>query len=782
MRCRLRFGMKAGKPLPKRRLFLNLPRSNLEMSGTSAEMAKNETVPFGERSLTAWEFTRDGRHWRTATVPHDWAIEGPFDLDHDKQVVRIVENNEEKATVKAGRTGALPWIGKGEYRCKVEVPAGAEWASLVFDGAMSEPDVFLDGKRIGGWKYGYTPFEVELPLTGGEVVVKLDNPPLSSRWYPGAGLYRPVTLRWGRRVGVKTWGVDIVTPDLETVDVKVDLRNPGNAAASVRHRVLDAEGRCVAEGAAPLKVKNAHAWSPEDPYLYTLETTVSVDGCVTDIARRRFGIRTLEFGSGYFKLNGKQRKFRGVCLHHDLGPLGAAFSKDAFRRQVRLLKEMGCDSIRTAHNHPAPGQLDVCDEEGMMVMAESFDSWAEPKVENGYNRFFADWWKRDLARLVEYGRGHPSVVMWSVGNEISEQSHKAGAALYAEMQAFVHSCDRDTSRPVTAGASYMPAAIETGFIAAMDIPAVTYRLPFYEAMHSAAPRQGSVLGVETASTVSSRGVYYFPVKVTDRPYHANGQCSGYDVEYCIWSNLPDDDWAVQDDFPWTLGEFVWTGFDYLGEPTPYDDTTPSHSSYFGIFDLAGLPKDRYWLYRSRWRTDDHTLHLVPHWTFPGREGEVTPVYCYTDFDEAELFVNGKSQGRRKKDKSSRLDRYRLRWNEVVYEPGELKVVAYDREGNPAMTEIVRTAGPLATLKIEKQRFGRLLFVTVSAVDEHGTLVPGAADVVEVAAGKGLVFKAMSSGDATSLESLVEPRMKLFHGQLVAIFEGEGEEVFCRLIS
>jgi len=731
----------------------------------------------GEMELSDWEFSRDGTTWKPVMVPHDWAIEGPFDLAHDRQTVRIVENGEAKATDKVGRTGSLPWIGTGEYRRTVAVPADAEWASLVFDGAMSEPEVFLNGTRIGGWKNGYTPFEVELPSTGGVVVVKLENPPLSSRWYPGAGLYRPVTLRWGKRVGVKTWGVDILTPDLETVVATAELRNPDNAQATVEFAVLDGNGTCVAKGASPLKVKNAHAWSPEDPYLYTLVTTVRVGGKVVDENVRKFGIRTLEYGPGFFKLNGQARKFQGVCLHHDLGPLGAAFSKDAFRRQVRLLKEMGCDSIRTSHNHPAPGQLDVCDEEGLMVVAESFDAWAEVKVKNGYNRFFKDWWKKDLARLVEYGRGHPSVVMWSIGNEISEQRHEKGAALYAEMQAYVHSCDRDKTRPVSAGASWMPNAIESGFIAAMDIPAVTYRLPFYEAMHAAAPRQGSVLGIETASTVSSRGEYYYPVAVTNYPHHANGQCSGYDTEYCCWSNLPDDDWAMQEDHPWTIGEFVWTGFDYLGEPTPYDDPGPSHSSYFGILDLAGLPKDRYHLYRSHWRKDAHTLHLVPHWTFPGREGQVTPVYCYTDFDEAELFVNGQSQGRRKKDKASRLDRFRLRWNDVVYAPGELKVVAYGRDGKPAKTETVRTAGPVASLKLEKRRFGNLLFVTVSAVDAKGTLVPDASDTVRVTAGEGLTFKAIANGDATSLEPFVKPEMKLFHGQLVAVFEGSGENVF-----
>ena len=729
-------------------------------------------VPTDTIALTDWQFSRDGVTWEKVAVPHDWAIKGPFDKEIDKQVVRIVENQEVKATEKTGRTGALPWTGRGEYRRTIEIPAGAEWASLVFSGAMSEPEVYLDGAKVGEWKYGYTPFEVELPVASGrhEVVVKLNNREKSSRWYPGAGLYRPVTLRWGKSVGIKTWGQAIHTPDLETVVVKTELRNPQKAEAAVSYRVLDAKGREVASGASPLKVPGAHPWSPESPYLYTLETTVKVSGKVVDARRERFGLRTVEYGKGWFKLNGVKRKFRGVCLHHDLGPLGAAFDGDAFRRQVLILKEMGCDSIRTSHNIPPPEQLAICDDLGMMVMAESFDAWERAKVANGYNLWFKEWWRRDLTQLVLTARNHPSVVMWSIGNEVPDQQIARGAELTREMQDFIHTLDPDPKRLVTQGASDMPAAIKSGVIGAMEIPAVTYRLPFYEAIHAASPEQGMVLGVETASTVSSRGVYKFPDEPKTMANYADGQCSGYDTEYCLWSNLPDDDWAMQDDREWTIGEFVWTGFDYLGEPTPYDRYWPSRSSYFGIFDLAGLPKDRYWLYRSRWNTASHTLHLVPHWTFPGREGQVTPVSCYTDFAEAELFVNGRSQGRRRKDPSSRLDRYRLRWRDVVYEPGELKVVAYDAQGAVAMTETVRTAGAFARFEEKAMDVGRLRFVTVTAVDAKGTTCPEYDGTYEVKPPKGWRFKAICNGDATSLELFVRSRMKLFKGQLVYVLE------------
>ena len=721
-----------------------------------------------------WEFRRAGGVWERVTVPHDWAIAGPFDKEIDKQVVAIVENGEKKAGEKTGRTGSLPFIGEGEYRRTVTIPSGTGYASLVFDGVMSEPEVFCDGVKVGEWKSGYNAFEVELPTKAGEhqILVKAKNRAESSRWYPGAGIIRPAKLVLGNAVGVKTWGSAIWSPDLKTVKVKTECRGE---VGRIAHRVLLGDREVAASETGTL-TGDFEPWSPENPRLYTLVTEVyAKDGTLADRKEERFGVRTLKYGDGKFLLNGTARKFKGVCLHHDLGPLGAAFDKDAFRRQMTLLKEMGCDSLRTSHNMPGEEQLEVCDELGIMVMAESFDSWQLAKVKNGYNLFFDDWWKKDVRNLVEKCRNHPSVVMWSIGNEVYEQNTDAGAALSRALQEECHKYDPDPNRKVTQGLSWMPNAIKNGLNAVMEIPAVTYRLPFYEAMYKDT-KTGIVLGAETASTVSSRGEYFFPVVPTNCPSHANLQCTSYDVEWTPWSNLPDDDWATQDDHPWTIGEFVWTGFDYLGEPYPYDTAWPSRSAYFGILDLAGIPKDRYWLYRSRWNETSHTLHLVPHWTFPGREGQVTPVYCYTDFDEAELFVNGKSQGRIRKNPKSRLDRYRLRWNDVVYQPGELKVVAYDRNGAAALTETVRTAGAPAKVTLEKRRFGKLLFVTAKIVDANGTLCPDAADNLSVSCGRGLRFKAICNGDATSLESFVEPHMKAFHGQLVAIFEGEGDEV------
>ena len=490
------------------------------------------------------------------------------------------------------------------------------------------------------------------------------------------------------------------------------------------------------------------------------------------------------------------RKFKGVCLHHDLGPLGAAFNKDAFRRQVRLLKEMGCDAIRTSHNMPAPWQMDICDEMGMMVMAESFDMWRSAKCRNGYARFFdkkADgqsepWWQRDLTNLVKVHRNHPSIVMWSIGNEIPEQGSAFGEKMTREMQTLIHSLDE--TRPCTQGMDRGTSAMASGTWQATDIPGFNYRLFIYEEGLANSPK-GIVLGSETASTVSSRGVYKFPVKEEHGTAYDDGQISSYDLESCIWSNLPDDDWMYQDKYPWVIGEFVWTGFDYLGEPTPYDEYWPSRSSYFGIFDLAGLPKDRYYLYRSHWNQQEPTLHLLPHWNWQGREGQTTPVYCYTNYPTAELFVNGQSQGRITKNPQSRLDRYRLRWNDVKYQPGELRVVAYDADGKQAAMQTLKTAGKASRIRITGDKLlyadGQLpklradgqdiAFLTVDVTDKDGNLCPTADQELRVeVTGEG-IFRGACNGDATSLESFTSPFMRAFSGQLVIAIQSVKEPGF-----
>jgi len=786
------------------------------MAVTSLAQTRQETT------LTeGWLFSQDQQTWQNVCVPHDWAIAGPFDKKWDLQKVRIEQNGEKEATEKSGRSGALPWIGEGHYKRIIQIPAGCRHAELVFDGAMAEPTIYLNGQKAGYWAYGYNTFRVDITplMKAGEnlLEVHLKNVEESSRWYPGAGIYRPVKLITSGDNRIDPWKTFIRTTQLSShkaeVDVTVGTDSPLKGYQGVEIEMRDAKGKLVGHehsseisdsGEANLSftIQEPHLWSPETPYLYTAHIKYMQNGQLLDEVTQKFGIRTVKVSKeGGFQLNGVTRKIKGVCLHHDLGPLGAAVNKAALIRQIKTMKDMGCDAIRTSHNMPSQIQMDICDSLGMMVMAESFDMWLYPKCKNGYARFFEDWWKKDIENLILANRNHPSIIMWSIGNEIPEQGSAQGKEISENLQNACHALD--PTRPVTQGLDHAEASIKSGVATTMDVPGFNYRVHKYQNSIGQLP-QGFLLGSETASTVSSRGVYKFPVEVTDNSQYASwapsydpqailkadGQCSSYDLEYCSWSNLPDDDWVWQDDKDWVIGEFVWTGYDYLGEPTPYDEYWPSRSSYFGICDLAGLPKDRYWLYRSRWNKDEHTIHLLPHWTWGlskkdkgNRIGKVTPVYCYTDYPTGELFVNGKSQGKISKNPTERLDRYRLRWNNVKYEPGEIKVVVYDAQGNKAGEQTVKTAGKPAALKLEawtqnssllKSNGDDLAFITVSLTDADGTLIPQADDQLTFEVTGAGTFEAVCNGDATSLESFKQPTMKLFNGQLVVVVRSSKE--------
>ena len=769
-------------------------------------------------NLPSWDFSRDGKAWQQVAVPHDWAIAGPFDKKWDLQMVAIEQNGEKEKTEKSGRSGALPWIGEGMYKMNLQLPKGYKRAVLVFDGAMSQPVVKVNGKEAGRWAYGYNAFRIDItPYVqfGGKknlVEVHLNNVEESSRWYPGGGLYRPVSVELYGNENFSTWDTFVRTlkADKQEAEVEVNALLEGKIGKSGKTVIalLDEAGTKVADqtisGATPaikttLKVANPQFWSPESPYLYQVKLTRYEGKKVADAQTLKTGIRTISVSKNNgFQLNGITRKIKGVCLHHDLGPLGAAENKAALIRQIKTMKEMGCDAIRTAHNMPSTMQMEICDSLGMMVMAESFDMWIYPKCKNGYAKFFKEWSDRDMTNLVKHHRNHPSIIMWSIGNEIPEQWSKEGMEIAKHLQDICH--QYDPSRPVTQGMDKAEAALKSGFAQVMDVPGFNYRVHKYYKNIEQLP-QGFLLGSETASTVSSRGVYKFPVQVrasNNNPY-ADGQCSSYDTEYCSWSNLPDDDWKMQDDHSWVIGEFVWTGYDYLGEPTPYDTYWPSRSSYFGICDLAGLPKDRYYMYRARWNEHQHTTHLLPHWNWQGREGQVTPVYCYTDGVEGELFVNGKSQGRVRKDKSSRLDRYRLRWNNVKYEPGEIRVVTYNQYGDKVGEDVKRTAGEPAQMKFSVETPDHepiacmvegctdehnvllnadgkdLAFVTVSLLDKDGNECPLADDELTFEVTGAGTFKAACNGDATSLEPFTHPHMKLFSGKLVVIVQSSTQK-------
>lgn len=733
--------------------------------------------------------------WETVTVPHDWAIYGPFDKEIDKQTVAITQNGEKEATEKTGRTGALPHVGTAWYRKKINISEIdlTKKVILLFEGAMSEPQIYLNEKKVGEWAYGYGYFYFDISgfIKEGEniLAVQLTNKPFSSRWYPGAGLFRKVSLIIKNKENINQWGTFITTPFVSKEEAKVNIKTK----ASVTHgrlvtTIFDTDGKTVNVDETTLefgnefdqniKVDNPNLWSPEHPYLYKAVTQLFVGKVLKDEVSTRFGIREIKYEAHKgFSLNGKVTKFKGVCLHHDLGPIGTAVNKSALRRQLTILKEMGCNAIRSSHNMPSLEQLELCDEMGFMFLAESFDEWAKPKVKNGYHRFFDEYAEKDIENLVRATRNHPSIVMWSSGNEVPDQHGVAGVKRAKWLQDIFHR--EDSTRPVTVGMDQVNSVMKSGFGALLDVPGLNYRVHLYEEANKRFP-QGFILGSETSSTVSSRGVYKFPVKQGKNVKYDDFQSSSYDLEACNWSNVPDEDFVLQDDKDWVIGEFVWTGFDYLGEPTPYDRSWPSRSSYFGMIDLAGIPKDRYYLYRSRWNKDAETLHILPHWNWEGREGEVTPVFVYTNYDSAELFINGKSMGIQKKNNTTPQNRYRLMWMDVKYEPGTVKVVAFDKEGKPVAEKEIKTAGKPYKLVLNPDRKtikadGKdLSFVTVSVVDKNGVVCPTATNQLKFKVkGKG-TYRASCNGDATSLEQFHLPTMKLFSGKLVVIVQSKKE--------
>jgi beta-galactosidase len=780
--------------------------------------------------LTSWQFRQEASEqmpdvdttWHTVQVPHDWAISGAFDRKHDLQEVIVVQNGESEPTWKTGRSGGLPWMGKGHYRTRVALRQG-KFYTLVFDGAMSHARVCANGKEIGYWPYGYNTFDVIIPsafITGDsvDIDVYLENKPQQSRWYPGAGLYRNVHLVESESIHIPTFGVLVRTPEVSdekaTVTIAVDIldgtHTAERSAFSVQTDIL-CHGQVVAtidgqEGQA--EVQAPQLWSPETPNLYIARTRVYKPSAgsqqpseLLDERETRFGIRTLSYTPEKgFQLNGRTRKFKGVCNHHDLGPLGAAIHKDALRHQIAMLQDMGCDAIRTSHNMPAPELVELCDEMGMMMMIEPFDVWNHGKTENDYNVEFSRWWPHDIMNMVKHYRNNACVMLWSSGNEVWNQVLPDGITVVTALQALFH--ELDPTRPVTNGMDQAMHVIHNGFGAAVELPGLNYRTGRYEEAFAYLP-QKMILGSETASTVSSRGVYKLPAVLKDNAVYDDHQSSGYDLEYCPWSGLPEQDFQLQDDYDWTLGQFVWTGFDYLGEPSPYDtDAWPSHSSYFGIIDLASLPKDRYWLYRSQWNTKDATLHVLPHWNWT--KGDKVPVFCYTNYPSAELFVNGKSYGKLRhatKEETERLakgeqiegvsampkvaefevpvwgsaprpellPRYRLLWFDVPYEQGKIEVVAYDENGKTSARETIRTAGKPHHVEViwanEKENPEELCYYTVRVVDKHGNLCPTADNLIRY---KGEGFVAAANGDAACLDSFVEPQMHAFAGQCTFI--------------
>ena len=772
-----------------------------------------------------WRFTRSDHpsfkevscvdtDWQPVTVPHDWAIYGPFSAQNDKQEVAIAQDGQTEALEHAGRTGGLPFVGVGWYRTVFEVPEFTEGkrAAILFDGAMSHARVYLNGQEVGYWPYGYNSFYFDITryLHAGQpntLAVRLENLPESSRWYPGAGLYRNVHLIVTEAAHIPVWGTYVTTPEVSREAAKVSFRTQvalpkgaDKAKYTLKTRLLNPNGQQLIELSESLAgkadevaqectVRKPTLWSPDLPALYKAESRLYEGDKLRDTYTTTFGIRSIEVipDKGFF-LNGERTVFKGVCNHHDLGPLGAAVNSAAIRHQISMLKDMGCNAIRTSHNMPAPELVQACDEMGVMLMAESFDEWNKPKCANGYNLLFDEWAERDLVNLVRHYRNNPSVVFWCIGNEVPNQSDKEGYLIAKRLQDICHR--EDPTRPVTQGMDNPDAVVANGFAAVMDVAGFNYRPHLYVRNYLVLP-QKLILGSETASTVSSRGVYKFPVERKAMAVYDDHQSSGYDVEHCNWSNLPEDDFMQHEDLPYCIGEFVWTGFDYLGEPTPYYTNWPSHSSLFGIIDLASIPKDRYYLYRSHWNKEEKTLHILPHWTWPDRKGKVTPIFVYTSYPSAELFINGKSQGKRTKELGVTLEgsdsraaqqgferqkRYRLMWMDTKYEPGTVKVVAYDEQGNVAETKEIRTAGKPHHIELKADRThltadGKdLAYINVRIVDKNGNLCPDETREVRFRVTGAGSYRAAANGNPISLESFQLNKMKLFSGQLTAIVQ------------
>ena len=777
------------------------PRAPLGRDDISITHLAAESSPRRETLLRDWEFRLEGDEWKNVRIPHDWAITGPFSSDNDSW--------------NPGRTGGLPWVGTGWYRTTFSVSEGKK-ASLLFDGAMSHATVYVNGKEIYSWPNGYVPVHLDItdavvPGRTNTLAVRLENLPESSRWYPGAGLYRNVHLITTDPVHIPVWGTRVTTHEVSassaTVRVETTVDGAEGRSVEVVTTILDKDGKEIQSASRPgmtaeFTIVDPLLWSPAEPNLYKAVSEVFEGGKKVDEYETVFGIRKAEFidGKGFF-LNDKPMKFNGVCMHHDMGPLGAAVSVPALRHQIEILKDMGCNAIRTSHNCPAPELVNLCDEMGMMMMVEAFDEWKSEKCENGYHRYFDEWAEKDLSAMIRAFRNNPSVILWSTGNEVCRVKDDPTEGL-AEAKFLTEICHReDPTRPVTVGMHMWYRFLSKEWVDAFDVIGINYHpWKFHELRETVGDRL--ILGAESGSTLSSRGVYHLPaVKQRDMTLNPDRQCSSFDLESTRWSNTPDCDLAMHEDYPWAIGQFVWTGFDYLGEPTPYEGDWPNHSSMFGIVDLASLPKDRFYLFRSVWNTADHTLHLLPHWNWSS--GEIVPVYVYTDSPSAELFLNGKSLGVKAKKIPSRASlgrndkvgsapltrgdreedvesRFRLRWD-VPFEEGELMAVSLNGNGSPVDTAFVRTAGRPYGIRLEyderrlKADGEDLAYVTVSIVDSKGNLCPKAdVPVTFEVTGHGS-FRACANGDPTCLEPFQGPAMHAFSGRLTAIVRSSADE-------
>ena len=765
---------------------------------------------------TDWKFTKgnpenaanlefNDSEWQTVKVPHDWAIGENFIIDGD------------------GNTGKLPWKGEGWYRKQLAISSAEKGKKLVliFDGVMAFPQVFINGKLVGKWDYGYNSFHVDITnfvnYDGKNVLaVYADTRNHDSRWYPGAGIYRKVQLLVTNPIRVNIWGTYITTPIVKESVANVRINSSVNnetdqsSAIKVQQIIYNSLGKEVArkevkdtilsnrskDFETTLQLINPTFWDVENPYIYEVTTNVFKENKLVDSEKTTFGVRTIRFtADDGFYLNNRRVQLKGVNLHSDLGPLGMAFNYRAMERELEIMKSMGVNAIRNSHNVAAPELLELCDKMGLLFFNEIFDKY-DGKANITEDTDFDEFAHRNIKNFVTRDRNHPSIFIWSVGNEIGDVQWNINSG-FKRLHTMVNYVNKyDPTRPTTLVCDQLESASLRHFDY-YDVHAWNYGRRFRLA-RQIEPNK-SVIISESASTLSTRGFYEFPLPKEKTDFTKSLQVSSYDLNAPWWAEIADDDFMWQQDESYIAGEFVWTGFDYLGEPTPYDNRSvkmlgftnkeASRSSYFGAVDLVGIPKDRYYLYKSHWKNDQNMVHILPHWNWKGKEGDTIPVFAYTNGDSGELFVNGKSQGKQYKKPSSKnsTERFRLMWKDVVYQPGEIKVIAY-KNGGIIGEKTIKTAGKPYKLKLTadnktiKANGEDLSYVLIEAFDKAGNFCPLADFNIDLKIKGNATIAGVGNGNPQSFAPFQSNKVKLFYGKAMVILSSEFKKGSVKLIA
>ncbi|MGA2071289.1 MAG: beta-galactosidase GalB [Sedimentisphaerales bacterium] len=779
------------------------PISGKSVTQTGESAAGRQVVNFNRD----WKFAKGGlkgaeaadfndSSWKVVRLPHDWAIAGPFNPNED------------------GYAGKLPWWGQGWYRksFKLDKADAGKRVYFDFDGVMAFPKVYVNGQFAGEWDYGYMSFRVNATPyvkfgANNTIAVYVDTRNHGTRWYPGAGIYRKVTMTINEPVHIAHWGTYITTPEVTDASAKINVRttiensSKSKSKVNIEVTLIDPDGkmvavletRCVTIPAGATQdfnnpsvvIANPQRWDITSPKLYTAKTIVRQGKRIVDTDTTTFGIREFKFtADDGFHLNGRRVQLYGVCLHHDQGALGGAFYTRAMERQLEIMRDMGVNAIRTSHNPPAPELLELCDKMGFVVWDECFDKWDRTADRFEPNKTpLEQYGEKQIRNFVMRDRNHPSIVVWSIGNEIYESPRDPQGVSKERvkfMSDFVRKCD--VTRPVGMACCF-PSQVAQSIFDALNLTGWNYQRRYaqYRTRYPDKP----IIYSESASALSTRGFYELPLRGSKTQYSSTFQVDSYDRNAANWADIPDREFTLMEKDKFVAGEFVWTGFDYLGEPTPY--SKQARSSYFGIVDLAGIPKDRFYLYRSHWRPDVTTIHILPHWNWPDRIGQNVPVYVYTNGDTVELFLNGNSLGKQTKAKEAgpsyygSIDKYRLCFNDVNYEPGELKAVAY-KDDKEIGREVMRTVGEPAKIRLTPDRKelkasgDELCYILVEALDANDTLCPLADNLIKFKVDGPAEIAGVDNGNPLSYEPFQADYRKLFFGKAMLILRTkEGQQ-------